>query len=90
MKFGILFFSLLGTVAAVQYSCYVRTYFAKLCYQFDFQGSCQPWQLENCQPIRVTTQEYHCPRYFCVSSFQLKRHLQLTNASIGFNALPWT
>ena len=67
MKFAI-FFSLFVYVTSLKYSCYVRTYFAKLCYQFDFEGSCQPWQLEECQPIRVTTMDYHCPRYFCVSS----------------------
>ena len=79
MKIAALFvFAFVATVAEKKYSCYVRTYYAKKCYHFEFAEDCQPWQLDRCKPVRVTTSDFRCAKYFCVSilieyfNFELK------------------
>ena len=67
-----IFFLFLATLVASdseseKFSCYVRYHYAQSCYRFTFEKDCQPYQLDKCQPSRVTYKDFHCPRYFCVS-----------------------
>ena len=71
MKVAILLAILAFASGTTKYSCYQRTYYARVCYRFEFQGECQPWDLSKCKPIRTTTHDYRCPKYYCVSSFSI-------------------
>ena len=61
----LIIFCLLTVTASVKYDCYKRFYYKALCHRFEFSGSCQPWALDLCKPIRTTRHDHNCPRYFC-------------------------
>lgn len=52
-----------------QFSCSVSHEYKRKCHRYRFEGSCQPWNLTNCQPIRTVQRDYRCPVYRCVSFY---------------------
>lgn len=61
-------FLVLGAIATsgTEFECYSVNYFATRCYRFSFGEECQPWQLDQCTPYKITLYDPVCPRYFCV------------------------
>ena len=67
MMFWVIFFCFVTlSMADKKYSCYSRAYYTRVCYHFEFTGSCQPWQLNKCEPVKITRDDYRCPHWFCV------------------------
>ncbi len=48
-------------------NCKTTYSYAKVCHHYNFQSSCVPWNLKECQKVKTTYHQQKCPKYECVS-----------------------